>query len=92
MGLLDLAFHILGFLAPAPAVAIGVAAASRVLAPGRASASRWWVSVAINSIVGAAVLAAGLWHFGVDGKMVTYGALVLTIASGEWLLGRGWTR
>ena len=37
-----------------------------------------------------AALAAGLWYFGVDGKMATYAALVVAIASCQWLSGRAW--
>ena len=36
------------------------------------------------------VLVAGLVFFGRDGKMATYAALVLAIASSQWLLLRGW--
>jgi hypothetical protein len=37
-----------------------------------------------------AVLAAGLWHFGVDGKMATYAGLVAAVATAQWLGSRGW--
>jgi hypothetical protein len=36
------------------------------------------------------VLAAGLWHFGVDGKMATYAALVIAVASCQWICDPGW--
>lgn len=90
MGPIDLFFHFIGFAAPALAVALGVALAAPLIAPGPAGARRWWVSFAINSIVGLGVLAAGLWHYGVDGKMATYAALVLAIASCQWVFGRAW--
>jgi hypothetical protein len=50
----------------------------------------WWLHVAINSIAGVAVLVAGLWYFGVDGKMATYAALVVAIAGCQWLSSRAW--
>jgi len=46
----------------------------------------------VQAAVGAAVLLAGLWVFGRDGKMLTYAALVLAGASCQWLLQRGWRR
>ena len=58
--------------------------------PAVAAARPWWLQSAINSIVGVLVLAAGLWHFGVDGKMATYAALVLAVASCQWVTSRGW--
>jgi hypothetical protein len=37
-----------------------------------------------------AVLASGLWWFGRDGKMATYTALVIAVATCQWLSGRAW--
>jgi hypothetical protein len=34
------------------------------------------------------VLVAGLAWWGVDGKMATYAALVVVIATSQWLFGR----
>lgn len=90
MGPSDLFFHLIGFTAPAVAVAVLVALAARLLMPGRANVRPWWLESAINSIVGVLVLVAGLWHFGVDGKMATYAALVLAVASCQWATSRGW--
>lgn len=89
MPLLDFTVHLLGFVAPALAVALAVVLGARLVGGGRPS---WpaWAQFAINFAVGAAVLAAGLWHFGVDGKMATYTALVVAVASAQWLAGRGW--
>ena len=92
MGSLDLFFHLLGFVAPAVAVALLVAAAARVLMPLRSAGYSWWAQAAINSIVGVLVLAAGLWYYGVDGKMATYSALVAAVASCQWACNRGWRR
>jgi predicted anti-sigma-YlaC factor YlaD len=89
MGPIDFLFHLLSFLAPAVGVALGVGFAARLLWPGRA-AGRWWRAFAANAAVGTGVLGAGLWFFGQDGKMATYAALVLAIATMQWLMSRGW--
>jgi uncharacterized membrane protein YecN with MAPEG domain len=90
MGPLDLAIHLLSFLAPALAVAALVALAARIFMPRRAGLFAWWVQFALNSIAGVAVLAAGLWHYGVDGKMATYAALVVGVAACQWVCSRSW--
>jgi hypothetical protein len=36
------------------------------------------------------VLVGGLFVFGRDGKMLTYGLLVVAVATTQWLSGRGW--
>ena len=92
MGALDLANHLLGFTLPALAVALLVTLAARWLLarePGRTGA---WAAFAINSIAGLAALAGGLWYFGRDGKMASYAALVLAVATSQWLCSRGWRR
>ncbi|QJW85056.1 hypothetical protein HK414_20630 [Ramlibacter terrae] len=90
MNAIDLLAHLLGFLAPAFAVAVLVAGAARVLLPKGGSGPGWWASVALDFPVGAAVLAAGLWYFGRDGKMATYAAMVAAIGIFHWVLARGW--
>jgi hypothetical protein len=90
MGPLDLFFHIASFLAPALAVGAMVAAAARVLLPRQLEGRSWWSHAAINSVVGVGVSAAGLWYFGVDGKMATYAALVMAAASAQWASSRAW--
>jgi hypothetical protein len=86
---LDLLKHALGFAAPAFAVAVLVAAAGRWLLT-RQSPLGWVGSIAINFLAGLAALGAGLWYYGRDGKMATYAALVLVVATAQWLAGRGW--
>jgi hypothetical protein len=90
MGPLDLFFHLLSFVAPAFAIAALVAFGARLLVPAGAERGRWWVHLAANFCAGALVLAAGLWHFGVDGKMATYAALVAVIGTTQWFCSRGW--
>jgi hypothetical protein len=90
MGPLDTLIHLLSFVAPALAVAVLVALAARVILPRRPAGLSWWSHIAINSIAGVATLVAGLWYFGVDGKMATYAALVVAIAGCQWLSDRAW--
>lgn len=90
MGPLDLFLHLLSFVAPAVAVGLGVALAARIVMPRQSPARSWWGQAALNSIAGVLVLAAGLWHFGVDGKMASYAALVIVVAICQWVCGRAW--
>jgi hypothetical protein len=90
MGPLDLFFHFASFVAPAVAVAALVAGAARILLPRQADGRSWWSDVAINLVVGVGVSTAGLWYFGVDGKMATYAALVVAVATAQWASSRAW--
>ena len=90
MGPLDFLDHLFNFLAPALWVALGVATFARFALAKSPSVLSWRGQLAINFVVCAAALAAGLWVFGRDGKMATYAALVLACASSQWLLSRGW--
>lgn len=92
MGLLDILFHLANFVAPALALALLLPLAGRlVMGPVRA-ASAWWVQAAVNLVVGVLALALCLWWFGRDGKMAAYGALVLAVASSQWLLSGAWRK
>ena len=90
MSPLALAVHLLSFAAPALVVAVLVALAGRLVLPRSGRPQRWWLPVALNFIAGVAVLGAGLWWFGRDGKMATYSALVIAVATCQWLSGRAW--
>jgi hypothetical protein len=81
--------HLLSFAAPALVVAFLVTCAARLILPAGATL-RWWPSFAINALAGLAILGAGLWFYGRDGKMMTYAALVVGVASCQWLIGRAW--
>jgi hypothetical protein len=87
---LDFLIHLLGFVAPAFVVALLVALAARLLLPRPAKPLPLWARFAIVFAAGVATLGAGLWLFGRDGKMATYAALVVVVATSEWLIGRGW--
>lgn len=84
--------HLLNFVAPALVLALGLAAAARLIAPKAGNMAGWWAQVAINFAVGCGVLLAGLAWFGRDGKLASYAALVLACASCQWVLSGGWRR
>ena len=90
MDALDLFKHMLSFAAPALAVALLLAAGGGWLLPRKAPRPAWWLLLAINFLAGLAVLGAGLWYFGLDGKMATYAGLVLVVATAQWVVGRPW--
>ncbi len=92
MGFLDILFHLLGFAAPALALGLLLPLASRfLLAPARI-VTGFWAQAAIVSACGLAVLGGGLWFFSQDGKMATYGTLVVVACTVQWTLAGAWRR
>ena len=89
MGASDLLFALLNLLAPAWVVAGFVTLTARWVFKFSPVLTWYWRWV-ITALAGSAVLVAGLVGLGADGKMVTYGALILVCASSQWLLSRGW--
>ena len=81
MAPLDQLLHWLNFLYPALALGTGLALLGSFFQRNAAPVRVFLAQAAINCIVGGIVLAAGLWLFGRDGKMATYGALVLVCAT-----------
>ena len=90
MGLLDLVVHLLGFVLPALAVALFLVGGAAICLPRNPARPRWWVQWAVNAAVGVLVLLGGLVLTGRDGKLATYAALVLAMASSQWWLLRAW--
>lgn len=90
MGPLDFAIHLLSFVAPALVVAVLMALLGRLVLPRPAPAAKWWVPVALNFLAGVLVLTGGLLFYGRDGKMATYAALVVVVATSQWLSARAW--
>jgi len=88
----DILFHILNFVAPAAVLAVVVPVLGRFFFRRGVALLPWWGQMGVNLLVGSAVLLCGLWWFGRDGKMQTYAALALAVASSQWLLARGWRR
>ena len=90
MSLLDILSHLAGFAMPALAVALVLPLAARWLFKKRVHSAAWWAQIVVNLAVGLAVLAGCLWWLGRDGKMLAYAALVLAVATSQWLLARAW--
>lgn len=94
MASLDQLLHLLNFLYPAFALGALLALVGCVISRNWPSARVFITQTAMNSVAGGAVLLLGLWLFGRDGKMATYGALVVACASSQcWVrLGVGRAR
>jgi hypothetical protein len=92
MTLLAILDHVLNFGAPALAMALLMPLGARFLIKRRGIPFPWWAQFAANFVVGVCMLAGSFWIFGRDGKMQAYAALVLAVATSQWLLSRGWRR
>jgi hypothetical protein len=79
----DVFWHLMNFALPALAVSLGITAWGSFQFR-RQSRVRWFWRWLINGMGGLAVLVGGLVLTGNDGKMATYGALVLVCATLEW--------
>jgi hypothetical protein len=90
MGFFDAANHLLNFFAPAAFVALLVSLSSLFFKKNKPFAQRYIAGAAINFAACAAILVAGLWYFGNDGKMATYSAMVLASATVQWLVLGAW--
>lgn len=90
MDWIDLLVHFFNFTAPALAPALLLPPAARLIVGRVRAAPAWWTQMLVNFAVGVAALGLGLWFFGHDGKMASYGALLLATASSQWLLLRAW--
>jgi hypothetical protein len=90
MGPADLLLHAMGLLAPAAFLALLIPLLARLLLRRTDAALPLWAQCVLLLAVGAAVLAGGLWWFGHDGKMATYGALVIACATAQWVALRAW--
>ncbi|HMN20319.1 MAG TPA: hypothetical protein PKA16_02890 [Ottowia sp.] len=89
MGVLDLFWHLAGFMAPALVLAPAVVLVSRLPGWRSARAGAWRRELAFNLGACLLVLVAGLLLSGHDGRMATYAALVLASAGCQaWLLRR----
>jgi hypothetical protein len=90
MSPLDVLWHALNFLAPALGVAAVAAALAKLLWRRELAGVSWFRLAAWGALAGALTLAGGLLAFGRDGKMATYGALVVATAAALW--GAGFLR
>lgn len=87
MGPLDAVWHLFNFIAPA----LGVALLSSTLAKlawRRELAAVPWRRLSLwAAVAGVLTLSAGLALFGRDGRMATYGVLVVASALALWWVG-----
>lgn len=88
MGLLDALNHLLNFAAPAFAMAVMLPVFARLVGSGKAAGPAFSVQIAVNFAACLAVLLAGLWIAGRDGKMATYAAMVLVCGTTQWAMLR----
>ena len=79
----DVFWHLLNFALPALAISLGMTAWGSFQFR-RQSQIRWLLRWLMNLIGCLAVLLGGLVLTGNDGKMATYGVLVLVCATIEW--------
>lgn len=90
MDLTQLSFLWMNFLAPAAAVAGLLGLLTPLFWRRRPQSKNWTARLAINFAVGTSTLALAAWGFGHDGKMLAYAAMVVAVASSQWVLMRGW--
>ena len=89
MGPIDALWHLLNFFAPAFGVGLLTALVAKLLWR-RSLKSASLKRLSAWAITGSALaLLAGLIVFGSDGKMLTYGAMVLACALSVWWAGFG---
>jgi len=81
----DVFWHCVNFVLPALMVSLGLTTWGRYQYRLQTQISWLWRWV-MNSMAGVAVLVAGVLITGLDGKMYTYGAMVLVCATVEWAL------
>jgi hypothetical protein len=90
MGPFDLLNHLLNLFAPALVVGAVVAYLAPIFNKKWAVARTKHAQAAINIVAGMAAVLGGLVFFGRDGKMASYGLMVVLIASAQWVSARSW--
>ena len=86
---LDLLNHVINFAAPAFWLALLLPWMAPLLTGKRASAYSPLAQFGFIFAAGLVVLALGLVLLGQDGKMLTYLALVVSAATGQWFMRKG---
>lgn len=92
MGPLDALWHVANLFMPALGLGALAATLAKLLWQRELAAVAWQRLAGPACAACAAVVLAGLLLFGRDGKMATYAALMLVLASTQWGMGRGWRR
>lgn len=86
MGPLDLINHLVNFAAAPSFVAIFLALFAPYLLKKSAFAPVLYAQAAINLGAGVLALLLGLWFFGRDAKMASYGFMLVAMASSQWVM------
>jgi hypothetical protein len=89
MGPLDAFWHLANLFVPALALGALTAALAKLLWRRELAAVRWCRLAGAAGAAGALVTLAGLVLLGRDGKMATYGAMVVACALTLWWQGFG---
>ena len=92
MGILMQLNHVLNFIAPALALAALMLLFSLARHRKQPLPMAAWQQFGVHCGLGVLVLVLGLWFFGRDGMMATYGLLVVVVATGQWVMEKGWRR
>jgi hypothetical protein len=87
MGPLDALWHLLNFVAPALGVALVSSALAKLVWRRELAQAPWQRLIGWSAVAGVLALAGGLVAFGRDGRMATYGALVVCSALALWFAG-----
>jgi hypothetical protein len=87
---LELCWQVLNGLAPAATLAFLLGLADVVKKPSRPWVRSTWWRLGLNFGVGAGVWVGGLVLLGRDGMMATYAALVVGMATSQWVLTGAW--
>ena len=88
MDFFSLLLQLLNFAAPAFWVALLLTLLAWIFTRKRPDGGTLVRQFAINFVVSLAVLVGGLVLTGHDGRMLTYAALVLAVASSQWWMSR----
>jgi len=89
VGPLDAIWHLGNFILPAIGLGVLAASGAKLLWRRELAAVPWQRLARDASLAGALVLLAGLVVFRQDGRMLTYGAMVLACALTLWWRGFG---
>lgn len=88
MGFLALVNHAVNFVAPAIWLALWLPLLSCYVMKKKPVVRTLYVQAAIQLVIGCVTFGIGLVVFGHDGKMATYLALALALATSQWLMSR----
>ncbi len=89
MNILALFIHLLNFAAPAVFVGTFLALTAPWVLRKPAGRGTWKLRALSNSLCGLLALAVGLWLFDHDGKMASYGGLLVASAASQFVWMRG---